>query len=112
MTNNHWADTLPSAVTICNSEGIITYMNKKSEDVFKDDGGLNLIGSSIYECHSENSNAQIRHMLESGESNCYTIEKNGKKKLIYQAPFGNGAKPDGLVEISIELPENMPHFIR
>ena len=44
--------------------------------------------------------------------NAYTIEKRGVRKRIYQAPrFRDGAF-QGLVELSLEIPESMPHFVR
>ncbi len=46
------------------------------------------------------------------EKNVYTIEKKGKKKLIYQAPWFLDGAFGGLVELSLEIPFEMPHFIR
>jgi len=54
----------------------------------------------------------ILDMLESGKSNTYTIDKKGAKKMIHQTPWYNNGILMGLVELSIELPEEMPHFIR
>jgi hypothetical protein len=57
-------------------------------------------------------------MIANGESNSYTISKNGVKKLIHQTPWykigkdGNGKTIGGLVEVSIVLPDEMPHFVR
>ena len=51
-------------------------------------------------------------MLATGGSNTYTIEKNGIKKMIYQTPWFNEGVVSGLVEISMELLEEMPHHIR
>ena len=45
-------------------------------------------------------------------SNCYTIEKNGVHKLIYQSPWYVKGEYGGLVEISVEIPNPMPHFVR
>ena len=46
-------------------------------------------------------------------TNAYTIEKAGVKKLIYQAPwFHDGGVFGGLVELSMVIPMEMPHFIR
>ena len=53
-------------------------------------------------------------MVKDNVSNVYTISKKGKKKLIYQTPWYEDDKnvPAGLVEFSIILPENMPHYDR
>lgn len=63
-------------------------------------------------CHNEHSQTKIREMLEQGTSNCYTIEKNGVKKMIYQTPWRENGVVMGLVEISMVIPEEMPHYIR
>jgi hypothetical protein len=51
-------------------------------------------------------------MLSQGETNAYTIEKRGVRKLIYQTPWYENGEVAGLVEYSIVLPENMPHKVR
>ena len=58
-------------------------------------------------------NKQIEEMMKTHETNAYTIEKAGVKKLIYQAPWyrADGAF-GGLVELSMVLPADMPHFVR
>jgi len=42
----------------------------------------------------------------------YTIEKKGIKKLIYQAPWYENGEFSGVVELSIPIPFEMPHYIR
>ncbi len=46
------------------------------------------------------------------QANVYTIEKHGKKKLIYQTPWYRDGKYAGFIELSLVIPEEMPHFIR
>jgi hypothetical protein len=71
------------------------------------------VATSPFEAIPEPSRTRLAGMLASGEPNAYTIEKTGKKKLIYQSPWHdeNGAFA-GIVEFSLELPEEMPHFVR
>ena len=107
-----WYDTSPIAITVCDVNGIIVYMNEKSKNTFEKDGGEKLIGSSLYECHTENSNSQIKRLIRENEKNTYTIEKKGIKKLIHQMPWYENENVAGLVEISIELPEQMQHHVR
>lgn len=54
----------------------------------------------------------IRHMLATGESNAYTITKNGVRKIIYQTPWRVEGRIAGLVEISMVIPAEMPHYDR
>jgi hypothetical protein len=50
--------------------------------------------------------------MESRQKNVYTIEKNGVKKLIYQTPWFENGEYRGFVEFGLEIPFEMPHFIR
>lgn len=109
--NFNWAEDMNCAVTVCDKSGIIIFMNQKSRDTFCKNGE-SMVGHSIIPCHNEHSQAKIREMLEQGTSNCYTIEKNGVKKMIYQTPWRENGVVMGLVEISMVIPEEMPHYIR
>jgi hypothetical protein len=51
-------------------------------------------------------------MLKERRPNVYTIEKNGKKKLIYQAPWYDQDRYAGFIELSLDIPFEMPHFVR
>lgn len=108
----NWKDGVNMAITVCDAEGIITEMNAKAAATFAKYGGAGLVGKSLLDCHSEKSRATIKKMLAENFSNTYTIEKNGVKKLIYQAPWLKEGKPAGLVEISFEIPSEMPHHVR
>ncbi|MFA6468208.1 MAG: PAS domain-containing protein [Bacteroidota bacterium] len=108
----NYFEHINAAITICDTDGIILFMNDKSADVFKDDGGKALIGTSLFGCHPEPALTKVKELLASGRTNIYTVEKMGKKKLIYQSPWFENGVNKGMVEISIELPEEMPHFVR
>lgn len=105
-----WAEQMNCAVTVCDTEGLILYMNEKARQTFASHGDL--IGSNLFGCHSEASRAKIRHMLATGESNAYTIEKQGLHKMIYQTPWRRDGQIAGLVEISMVIPSELPHHIR
>ena len=77
---NIWSDGFEGAVTICNLEGIITYMNAVSIKQFVKYGGGELLGTNLLDCHPEPSRSKIAAMLNSPETNTYTIEKKGIKK--------------------------------
>ncbi len=51
-------------------------------------------------------------MLAAHEKNIYSIEKNGVKKLIFQSPWFKNGEYAGFVELSLEIPFEMPHFVR
>ncbi len=106
-----WVKELPYAVTVCDNEGVIIYMNDRAAKTFAKYGD-NLIGRSLYEFHAERSSEMIRQMLSDGSSNSYTIEKAGLKKLIHQSPWYHNGEVAGLVELSIVIPADMPHIVR
>jgi transcriptional regulator with PAS, ATPase and Fis domain len=112
LNNADWINEFNAAITVCDKDGIIVAMNDKSVKTFEKDGGINLIGTNLYECHTEPSKSKLKMLMDNHISNCYTIEKSGKKKLIYQSPWLEEGEFKGYVEISIELPETLRHFIR
>ena len=107
---HEWANQMNCAVTVCDNEGIILFMNQKARTTFAKYGDL--IGKNLFECHSPASRDKINELLLTGGSNSYTIEKNGIRKMIYQTAWFKGDTVAGLVEISMEIPNDMPHFIR
>lgn len=110
MEDFNWAEEINAAVTVCDDEGVILYMNRKARETFASHGDL--IGKNLFACHSEASKQKIRHMLATGESNAYTISKGGLRKMIYQTPWRRDGHIAGMVEISMVIPEEMPHYIR
>lgn len=109
---HEWVKEFPGAVTVSDINGNIIEMNDKSCRTFEKEGGNALIGTSLFECHPEDANKIIREMLSGGGKNVYTIEKNGVKKLIFQTPWHINGELKGLVELSLEIPFEMPHFVR
>jgi len=112
MTSHDWIKEFPAAVTVCDTEGIILEMNDKAAKTFESDGGTNLIGTNMLDCHPGTSHQKVERLLAAKTKNVYTIEKNGIKKLIYQSPWYKEGEYAGFVEISLEIPLEMPHFIR
>ncbi|MFC1839726.1 hypothetical protein ACFL1N_09110, partial [Thermodesulfobacteriota bacterium] len=51
-------------------------------------------------------------VLTENKSNTYTVTKNNKKKLIHQTPWHKDGKVMGLIEFSIDLPEEIPDHQR
>ncbi|MDK2908718.1 MAG: hypothetical protein PWR20_285 [Bacteroidales bacterium] len=106
----NWFKEAEISLTVADKDGKIIYMNDLANLTFAKYGDL--IGRSLYECHSENSNSKIKRMLKEGSSNIYTIEKLGKKKIIIQLPWKINGITEGIMELSVVLPDPLPHFIR
>ena len=107
-----WIKEFPGAITVCDANGIVLEMNDKAAKSFQEDGGYELIGKNLLDCHSEPSRTKLKHLLETQTKNVYTIEKKGVKKLIYQVPWYKDGKYSGFVELSLEIPFEIPHFVR
>lgn len=105
-----WAKEMNCAVTVCDRDGVILYMNDKAKETFASHGDL--VGRNLMGCHSERSKGIIRVLLETGGSNAYTIEKKGLRKVIYQTAWRQDGAVAGLVEISMVVPQDMPHYVR
>lgn len=112
MDTADWTEEFPAAITVCDPTGIILELNARAREVFAADGGAGLIGRNVLDCHPEPARTILRNMLESGQKNVYTIRKNGVRKLIYQSPWYRNGVYAGFVEISLPVPDTMPHFER
>ena len=108
-----WVTSFPGAVTVTDRNKVLVWMNDRAAANLERDGGRALLGAGIDACHNERSRAIIERLLSTGESNAYTIEKGPVRKFIYQAPWrdASGAVA-GLVELSIVIPAEMPHYVR
>lgn len=107
----NWAERLNCAVTVCDKEGTVLYMNERARQTFASHGDMR--GRSLLPCHSDRSRSIIASMLAEGHSNAYTIEKGGLRKMIYQSPWRDeSGEIAGLVEISMVIPAEMPHYKR
>ncbi len=110
MDNKHipeWTRGLNCGIMVCDAKGDIIYMNERS---LASKG--NLLGTNILGCHNERSQDIIRRMLDTGGDNAYTIEKDGIRKFIYQSAWTDGGRVAGLAEIIVELPAELPHYVR
>ena len=94
------------AVTVCDTECVIVYQNEKSVAVNGDMRGKCMLG-----CHNDRSRGIIARILSD-------ISKKGQRKLIHQTPWykdaadGSGRTVAGIVELSVVIPEKMPHYDR
>jgi hypothetical protein len=95
MESPAWLNGINVAITVCDREG-----------------GKALLGKKLWDCHPDAAREKIRRLMAADASNSYTIEKNGEKKLIHQAPWHENGELAGLVEFSMVIPQALPHFLR
>ncbi len=107
MDVNDFFQTVKVSITVSDREGKLVYMNDASRAVFGDK-----VGQNMMPCHQARSQEIIRQLLENGETHAYTIEKGEVHKMIYQAPWYKDGEVAGLVEFSMVIPAEMPHYVR
>jgi hypothetical protein len=107
-----WAKNCSAAITVCDKDGVILYLNDASVGALQKYGGAALIGKSLYDCHKPESCEKIRRIMSEGKPSIYTIEKKGVYKMFYQAPWYREGRLAGIVEIEFEIPNPLPHFVR
>ena len=112
MREEAWIRDFNATITVCDREGMILDMNNKACRVFEKNGGSKLIGTNVLDCHPEPAMKKLKQMMEARVENCYTTEKNGVKKLVFQTPWFIDEEYMGFIELQIEIPLNMPHFQR
>lgn len=112
MSEHEWIKEFPATVTVCDAEGIILEMNDRAAETYESDGGYALLGRNVLDCHPEQARLKTELLLAAREKNVYTIEKKGVKKLIYQSPWFKDGQFAGIVELALEIPFELEHFIR
>jgi PAS domain-containing protein len=112
VSDHIWVQGFPAAVTVCDVDGVILEMNDQAALAFARSGGLALIGSNALDCHPEPARSKLRRLLDTQQTNVYTVEKKGQRQLIFQAPWYRGGEFGGFVELALELPDELPHFVR
>ena len=86
---NEWPQAVNCAITVCDTDGVILYMNERARATFASHGDL--IGKNLFACHSPQSQEKIRHMLATGESNAYTISKKRRTASAKSSTRPRGA---------------------
>jgi hypothetical protein len=107
-----WIQGYPGAITVCDPDGIILFMNDMAIDSHKADGGRELLGKNVLDCHPQPALGTLERMMETRSTNIYSVEKNGIKKLVHQSPWYEEGHYRGFLELVLEIPFEMPHLIR
>ncbi len=109
---HNWVEQINIGITVSDKDGNILEMNEKSAQIFAKSGGKDLIGKSLKGCHPEPAKSLLLDMLANPRTNVYTIEKGDVKKMIYQTPWFKNGEYMGFVELSLEIPFEIKHFVR
>jgi hypothetical protein len=112
MEKHFWVREFPAELTVCDPAGLLLEMNDAAEAVFSEDGGRALLGSSLLDCHPEPDRSKLETMLKTGQSNVYVNQSKGHQTLFYQSPWYLDGQYAGFVEVSFEIPDEIPHIER
>ena len=112
MNISDWIEGFPGSVTVCDLHGVVMEINETAAAQYRKYGGKALVGKSLLDCHPEPARSKLLHLLDSGGYNTYTIEKNGIRKFIHQAPWYHNRQRCGMIELALEIPFDLPHFVR
>lgn len=110
MPDWSWIEGLAVAVTATDRTGRIIAMNARAREEFAGDGAL--VGTNVLDCHPEPARSKTAVLYREQRDNHYTIQKHGRRKIIHQLPWYRDGRFAGIVEISVPLPEHLPHFDR
>ena len=112
MTLPSWLQNIPGAIIVSDAQGVILFMNDEAIEGHIADGGKDLLGKNMLDCHPQPALSNLEKLMETQTTNIYTIEKNGIKKLVYQCPWFEAGQYQGFIEQVLEIPSELPHFIR
>ena len=112
MERHDWIKQFPAGILVCDCNGVILDMNDKSAKAHESDGGYALVGKNLLDYRDETARVKIEKLLKTCEKNTYTIETDGIKTLIYQCPWFEQGRYAGFVQLSLEIPFEMEHFVR
>jgi transcriptional regulator with PAS, ATPase and Fis domain len=112
MGPTDWVEEFEGAITVCDTAGSIVALNGSAQQMFAEDGGAALVGTNVLDCHPPAARATIERLLAERTSNVYLVEKRGERKLIYQAPWRVDGEFRGLLELSLDLPADLPVKVR
>jgi len=112
LKDHAWVEEFPAEITVCDAAGTLTEMNAAAEAVFAEDGGRGLLGSDVLDCHTGADRLKMEDLLAHPQPNAYVNEANSKRTFFFQSPWYQDGRFAGYVEISFDLPADIPHFIR
>lgn len=87
-------DTDRAPVVLCDTEHTIVYMNDAAIKKYADQGGAELIGKSLLDCHNPHSNEMINKVLDwfrqdISHNMIYTYRNEKENKDVYMVAIRN-----------------------
>jgi hypothetical protein len=110
--DRRWVDGFPGTITVIDAQGTIIDMNESAAQAFADRGGRGLVGASAFNCHPGPCREKLETLMESREKRIYTVLQGGRHKFVILAPWFVDGEYAGYLDMSLEIPETLPHFDR
>ena len=107
-----WAYTYPAEIMVCAPDGLILEMNQTAIQLYQQEGGAQMIGTNVFDHHSEPATSQVRAIVARQQATTYTTQKENRKTLVRIAPWYREEQYAGFVLITFELPEHLPNIIK
>jgi len=107
-----WVKEFPATITVTDRDGNIVDMTDRAAKSFAEGGHPDLVGAPVMDCHPDWAKLKLKALIDGRRTNVYTVTKGGRKKLVFQAPWTIGGEYAGYLDMTLELPEDMPHFDR
>jgi PAS domain S-box-containing protein len=63
MDTSIWLNNIDVAITVCDHEGLIVYMNDQAARTFSAAGGKALLGKNFWDCHPAAAREKIRLIM-------------------------------------------------
>lgn len=112
MSNPRWMREFAGSIVVCDTAGVALELNNRAVEDFAGQGGEDLVGRDLAECHPEPGRSKFRELLEHPRVNVYTVEKGGLRQLVCQAPWYADGQYAGLVQIVLDVPSSVPQIVR
>ena len=107
-----WVKEFPGTLTVCDKNGIVIDMTDRAAKAFAEGGNPDLVGAPVYDCHPEAAKIKLKALFDSRRTNVYSFTKDGRKRLVFQTPWTVDGEYAGFLDLTLELPADMPHFDR
>jgi hypothetical protein len=111
-TMGGWVSTYPAEIMVCDQAGTILEMSDVSVQIYRKEGGAELIGRNVFDHHQEPSKTQMMNVVKQKKHVIYTTERKGLKKLVSIAPWYRGDEYAGFALIVLDLPASIPNIIK
>ncbi len=102
----------PGAITVCDSAGTILELNNRAVESFHAQGGKELIGSNLMDCHPEPALTKLKRLMKKRQTDVYTVTKGRTRKIVLHVPWYRKKKYQGFVEASLPITRKIPNINR